>query len=862
MKKIDKKYIIFLALLFSFSALFAQNPKAPPPLNTLIVPEPSNLMAFVKDKDKAIELGKAFFWDMQAGGDGVQACASCHFNAGADIRFKNQISPGLNGGNAAFDPTGSGGSGGPNYTAVLADFPFHRLSDPEDRFSTLEFDTDDVFSSMGVHNAQFDDIIPSSPADANTSIADPFGFSVGGFNTRKVEPRNTPTVINAVFNVENFWDGRAKFFFNGVNPFGKLDPSARILEKQPGGNVIQAAIAIDRASLASQAVGPPLSGFEMSASGRNFPKLAKKLLSLKPLGLQVVDPTDSRLGHLADAPKGLTAMYADMIRAAFHDKYWDSPKIFDVNKNEIAHPAGSTDEYSLMEMNFALFWGLAIQCYEATLVSDQTPFDDFQSGDMNALTEQQQIGLEIFVNQGRCINCHSGPEFTNATIDQRIDNPVIENGNIEGVIERMAMAQGQALYDGGFYNIGVRPTGEDIGRGGAALGLPLSFTRLAKLNGQAALEAELGFGVGVDPPIPAGSTERDAVDGAFKTPGLRNVELTGPYFHNGGQADLLQVVLFYTRGGDFHEANIDNLDPDIISLGHIKGHLDRAKAVAEFMKALTDERVRYNRAPFDHPQLFVANGHPGDENSVLNDGVKANDDFLELPAVGASGRSTPIMTAFLNQNTWNLNPDNNNPVCQITGINAGPPLSVDLLFADSESGLARLEVVTLINAQIEIPVGSGNFLTSVGETAFLAGINSVAAQASKIDNGKSATVVVRVVDGAGNSVLCDPVYTTIGSNVPLSYDLKQNFPNPFNPATTIHFDVAAANEGPTPVKLTVFDVLGRTVKTLINERLEAAKYQVQWDGTNSNGVVVSGGIYFYRLTAGHFTSTKKMVFMK
>src|SRR5512133_1527295 len=65
------------------------------PLNQIPVPEPPNLFQFVKNKPAAIRLGKAFFWDMQAGSDGVQACASCHFHAGADNRLKNTVNPGF-----------------------------------------------------------------------------------------------------------------------------------------------------------------------------------------------------------------------------------------------------------------------------------------------------------------------------------------------------------------------------------------------------------------------------------------------------------------------------------------------------------------------------------------------------------------------------------------------------------------------------------------------------------------------------------------------------------------------------------------------------------------------------------------------
>ena len=61
------------------------------------VPLPANLGDFVANRGAAIQLGKAFFWDMQTGGDGVQACASCHFQAGADTRSRNILNPGANG---------------------------------------------------------------------------------------------------------------------------------------------------------------------------------------------------------------------------------------------------------------------------------------------------------------------------------------------------------------------------------------------------------------------------------------------------------------------------------------------------------------------------------------------------------------------------------------------------------------------------------------------------------------------------------------------------------------------------------------------------------------------------------------------
>src|SRR5262249_35009564 len=126
----------------------AQTPVPDPPatfrsLKGVPVPGPASLGDLVRDRQAALALGKAWFWDTEAGSNG-QACASCHFHAGADNRVKNQMNPGILGGDTSFTrPLASGGAGGPNTTLSASDFPFHRLSNPTDRNSTVTFDTND-----------------------------------------------------------------------------------------------------------------------------------------------------------------------------------------------------------------------------------------------------------------------------------------------------------------------------------------------------------------------------------------------------------------------------------------------------------------------------------------------------------------------------------------------------------------------------------------------------------------------------------------------------------------------------------------------------------------------------------------------
>src|SRR5581483_11020574 len=103
-----------------------------------------------------------------------------------------------------------------NHQLTAADFPLTRLAVPGVR-GALDpaTDSNDVISSQGV-------------PFLTPGVLDPQGFNIGYINTRRVEPRNTPSVFNAVFNHRQFWDGRANDTFNGVNSVGDRDPSAML----------------------------------------------------------------------------------------------------------------------------------------------------------------------------------------------------------------------------------------------------------------------------------------------------------------------------------------------------------------------------------------------------------------------------------------------------------------------------------------------------------------------------------------------------------------------------------------------------------------------------------------------------------
>ena len=476
------------------------------PLFCVNVPQPNK--TDIVDKQAAIRLGKALFWDIQVGGDGQTACASCHFSGGADNRTTNTVHPGPNG---VFEA--------PGITAAGQVFsPFKNIV------------SDDRAGSQGVVGAIFSGVNPDPnvAADNCTPNQDsPF------FAHRRVTGRNTPSVIAAVFNQFNFWDGRANPVFNGYDPFGK-----------EGNAGISQALSFN-SSLASQAVGPANNGTEMSCEGRPFNggnSLASKMLVRRPLRFQDVSKADSVLGVMSAFPDrglncyGNACTYETMIRDAFGASW-----------------------VSLAQDHFSRLWGQALQAYMATLVPDQSRFDQYLSGKKSLFTPLMEQGLNVYLGQGECVDCHAGTETTDASVHYATLARHEDQGNDEG-----------------FHNLGVTLTEEDLGR--ASLGP----------KGVSWAQSNSKFN-----------------RGAFKTPSLRNLKLTAPYFHNGGKATLEDVVAFYAhRGGDF--ANPE-LTEELQSI-EIEDSKDQAALVEFLREGLLDCRVEKYRAPFDHPSLVVPNG--------------------------------------------------------------------------------------------------------------------------------------------------------------------------------------------------------------------------------------------------------------
>ena len=797
----------------------------------------------VKDQEALIRLGKALFWDMQVGSDGIQACGTCHFNAGADIRTTNQVNSGQAsedfnhplGGDSLYgnstvpftamdkltptppgpaDPPAVGTCTGfdplspfpcnvpgrpnfaPNSTVSGGDFPLNDWNHPtrlvprgvgksvtvtlqQEMFDAIQ-DTNDVVASQGIRLTQFTGVNPGSDVDSGTPSTDiantltpgtrSFGCGPGVTDRacRRTEPRNAPTMINAIFNFDNLWDGKASFIFNGWDAFGFRNRT-NTLRKNINGTLTNVFLRVTNSSIASIGAAVPTSNITMSFQGRTMPDVGKKMVTLRPLAKQRVHHQDSVLGNLArEEGTGLNvASYTDMIEAAFQDQWWNhSTRDISFNGNL----------YTQIEFNFSMFFGLAVQAYQATLISDDTPFDRFEGAfhparhsngdpctlanpcapippDPNALTPQQRAGYTLFndvvPNIGtHCADCHVPPITTAHTIlDNQPDSQGVPSPALGEAIEHMFMGDdlAEANYDHGFYNIGIRRTTDDKGRkaaggslnpfSGVTVGVssisratnvvtvntaanitlaagqsvtisgvtdksfngtvvvtavnsptqftyaqtatdatstagfatgpnaafPFSLVELVALRDSAACKNLPGAHVGCLPPDVARFVPntpifpRRVTHGAFKVPNLRNIKFTGPYFHAGDSATLRQVVEFYTRGGNFPNTNLHDKTVDVdgipgLDITQDPAGEERIRALVEFLaEGLTDPRVAFERAPFDHPEICVPNGSPkgGEAQEFEGCGGKldtSKDVFIHVRAVGKDGRTTELPT--------------------------------------------------------------------------------------------------------------------------------------------------------------------------------------------------------------------------
>ena len=202
----------------------------------------------------------------------------------------------------------------------------------------------------------------------------------------------------------------------------------------------------------------------------------------------------------------------------------------------------------------------------------------------------------------------------------------------------------------------------------------------------------------------------------------------------------------------------------------------------------------------------------------------------------------------------------------------GEPIDIeathDSLYFDLPPGVLAYEVQVLHNPEIisfgTVESNSTVKLQSTDKEVGLFNLINAPNEQTHVSipiniSGKEAdiTFVIRAI-GYDNRIISQQTSKMTVHNIPEQFALHHNYPNPFNPVTTIQYDIPVDAE----VILDVYDILGRHVKTLIHANQTAGYKSIRWNGTNDQGRLASAGMYFYHLQTVGYSKIRKMVLLK
>jgi hypothetical protein len=250
-------------------------------------------------------------------------------------------------------------------------------------------------------------------------------------------------------------------------------------------------------------------------------------------------------------------------------------------------------------------------------------------------------------------------------------------------------------------------------------------------------------------------------------------------------------------------------------------------------------------------------GPKGSDTSLFAgtiDGVfLSNDNGSSWTAAKAGMPSTVVWTLAAND------------TCLFAGTNSGVFLSTNkgTGWASMNAGLANTSVYALIisGTNLFAGTGSGVFVSTNNGTSWApanTGMTGFSVNALTVfpGSGGSGTYLFAGTNGGVWRRPLSQMVTSVdrfSTDVPTNFGLEQNYPNPFNPTTTISFSLPSKSY----VSLKVIDILGREVVTLVSEEMSGGTYSSQWNTVN-----MPSGVYFYRLRAGEFVKTEKMILMR
>lgn len=275
------------------------------------------------------------------------------------------------------------------------------------------------------------------------------------------------------------------------------------------------------------------------------------------------------------------------------------------------------------------------------------------------------------------------------------------------------------------------------------------------------------------------------------------------------------------RNGVFWDSRIDQIVETLIAqqVNGTANWYSQAITMNERTAAIFADNDRYPRIT---EGTWIFGGDPNfvDDMGLMSDGV---DKLVEYSIRAANLANASTMPKWRHPN---------NPAVEIGYIRPDWPVPVDLSYTNEAYLTAGLG---------GFPLGDLNWFPEKKE-AWEAVKDDLYAELEAALNEGRPTTSVREVAGS----------------IPSTIYLSQNYPNPFNPTTQIEFSLPEQ----TTVTLEVFDITGRHIATLLNGELNSGNYLVTWNATDQSGRLVSSGVYFYRLQAGNFVETRRMVFLK
>jgi hypothetical protein len=317
--------------------------------------------------------------------------------------------------------------------------------------------------------------------------------------------------------------------------------------------------------------------------------------------------------------------------------------------------------------------------------------------------------------------------------------------------------------------------------------------------------------------------------------------------------DFSMVEAKVWEGGSYGDPGTEVYSADITGSISVADWTDHVLSTPVMLTAGNEYWVGYHiMATGDHPAAVDAGPMVPDKGAWM----LYNGNWNLLPELGATLDFNWCIEGVVGSGAAMLNPLPNVPASMAKNKAQVPSLSTAQMKAERTP---RHKNTTPVNNTREL-LGYNVYLDGnpVANT-----ITEMQYQLEDLVYGTQYTAGVSAVYDTGESDIVNVIFTYYGDHagtpaIPLVTELTGNYPNPFNPSTDVRFSISE----PQHVQVTIYNIKGEKVCTLLDDELQANYYSIPWNSRDDSGKAVASGIYFYRMRAGKYTSTKKMILMK